>query len=189
MPNRPSKPSRFPVDSGFGFRISFGLRASDFGFASLLLLPLLFVLGCGSLSSSGGKGAINQLHLLGTPVAIDLDKKPGADGLGVRVYASSAETSQAIPIRSGSLEIVLFDGTVRREEVAAATPLVSVTYSASQLRKFEHKTAVGMSYNFIPAWGDHTPTKGRVTVVAIYRISPAAAPIRSAPITVPLSRS
>src|SRR5687768_11693122 len=57
---------------------------------------------------SGGK--VEELHLFGAPVALNLDGVPGPDGVGVRVYASARKVSRGIPITSGLLELLIFDG-------------------------------------------------------------------------------
>lgn len=157
------------------------------GTLACALLFMLLLQGCGSTSWSGrAEGKVEQLHLLGTPVAIDVDKKPGSDGLGVRVYASNRTAGEAVRIGSGKLELLLFDGALAGRELARATPIVSLAYTAEQLRKLEHKTAVGTSYNFVPVWTDQTaPTKGRVTVIALYTGTDGRQ-VRSSAITVPL---
>jgi hypothetical protein len=172
-----------PVRSSGLSRFPFLFRHIPFTFSAFLV----FLLGCSSLGSSGNGPNIDGLHLLGTPVAVDLDGKPGADGLGARVYASSGETPEAVRMTSGTLELLLFDGVLSREQILASKPLVAFTYSGAELRKHEHKTVVGMAYNFVPTWGTNAPTRKRVTVLATYR-NKSGLFVRSAPITVPLPR-
>ena len=160
-----------------------------------MIKPLLFLgmamgvlTGCQSPSWPGAHSEqITELHLLGTPVAVNIDNIPGPDAVGVRVYASNATTANAIRIAAGSLDIHLYDGRVAPEDAITAAPLVRFSYSAAQLRTLEHKTAVGISYNFLAAWGEHKPTKDRVTIVATYK-GPGQSIVRSPPITVPMGR-
>jgi hypothetical protein len=154
-----------------------------------LLAFLLFLTGCGTgKGMASGDGRIEQLHLVGTPVALDVDNKPGADGLGVRIYASNNREPEAVRISSGKLDIMVYDGVAQAIARLGtnAVPLVTSSYAAQELRKIEHKTAVGISYNFVPLWGENKPAKGRVTVVARYT-APDGRIVRSGPITVPLA--
>jgi hypothetical protein len=161
-----------------------GHRAPSF--MVIIYLWVLFSLtGCGTTAFSP-KGTIDQLHLLVTSVALNMDGKPGADGVGVRVYASHRGSSEATPIMSGSLEILMFDGQVPFDELPKHQPLRSWTYPAAELKPHLQKTAIGSSYAFAAVWGNEKPKGDRVTVVARYRPETGSL-VYSAPGSIPLS--
>ena len=135
-------------------------------------LAAIFATGCSSPSpSSGGPNAVRpveRLDLLLTPVALDLDGRPGADGFGVRIYASNRKSAFGSPIGEGTLEILMYDGTVRTDELANATPMRTWRYPASELKPYSQKTSIGMGYRFGLTWGEQMPRGDRITVVARY---------------------
>ncbi len=147
--------------------------------------------GCASSGSSRSRdsapvsGTVEQLHLLVTAVALDMDGKPGPDGFGARVYASSRKASEAAPITRGRLEMVMYDGTVKPAEMAAAKPLQTWVFEPKQLRALIQRTSIGAGYRFALAWGDHKPTQNRVTIIARH-LSENGAEVVSAPGIVPL---
>jgi hypothetical protein len=149
------------------------------------LFVAVFACGCGSMRS-GQQRPVDALQLLGTPVAMNLDNKPGADGMGVRVYAMNRAANETVRVSAGALEIILFDGNVRASEVATTAPLRVWSYSAHELRRHEQKSAIGFSYAFVPVWTETPPKRNRVTVVARYTNAPSTL-IYSAPVSVPLA--
>ena len=150
-----------------------------------LLLLVLALAGCGATSSS--KGQIDQLHMLVTSVALNLDGKPGADGVGVRVYASRKGSAGAALITSGSLDLLMFDGQVPFEDLPNHQPRHTWTYPASKLKPHLQETTIGASYRFAAVWGEDKPRGDRVTVVARYTPEKGTALVYSAPSSVPLS--
>src|SRR6266540_594971 len=103
----------------------FRVPRSAFRVQCALSLVIALMVGCRSdgLWSGAENGRVEELHLLGTPVALNLDKKPGADGLGLRVYASNARMPGAVRIGSGTLTILLFDGGLHAQDTLSATPM------------------------------------------------------------------
>jgi hypothetical protein len=142
--------------------------------------------GCRSVSSVGAGGTINQLHMLVTSVALNLDGKPGADGVGVRVYASRHGEAAALLITQGTLDILMFDGNVPLDELSQHQPRHTWTYPAEKLKPQVQETSIGISYRFAALWGEDQPKGERVTVVARYT-GPGGHPIYSAPSSVPTS--
>lgn len=142
-----------------------------------LFAAILAVLppGCSSPASSKGGSpvvrTVERLDMLLTPVALDLDGRPGADGFGVRIYASNRKSAFGNPIVEGTLEIVMYDGTVRTDELAGATPLRAWRYPAAELKVHSQKTSIGTGYRFGLAWGGQMPRGDRITVVARYEAS------------------
>jgi hypothetical protein len=145
----------------------------------------LFLHGCAS-STGESKAAIDQLHLLVTSVALNVDDKPGPDGVGVRVYASRHERAEALPIASGTLEILMFDGNIPPEQLPSHRPLHTWSYPAEKLKPYIQKTTIGISYRFAALWGEDKPTADRATFVARHTGSNAKQ-IYSAPSSVQLS--
>jgi hypothetical protein len=141
--------------------------------------------GCRSLSPVS-KAPLDQLHLLLTSVALNLDNKPGSDGVGVRIYASRRGDTTALPITQGDLEILMFDGDVPREEVLKQKAFHTWSYPASKLKPYLQVTSIGTSYRFAAVWGENKPVGDRVTFIARYT-PPNGKPVYSAPGSVPLS--
>jgi hypothetical protein len=151
------------------------------------LLVSVCLSGCSSLSPTGGSNAtIDQLHLLVTSVALNMDGKPGPDGVGVRVYASHRGGSTALPITKGNLDILMFDGNAPLKELPSQKPLRTWAYPAEKLKPQLQETSVGTSYRFAAVWGDEKPKGERVTFVARYT-PPGGPPVYSAPSSVPLA--
>lgn len=143
-----------------------------------LLANLVFLIGCAT-----NYGGVNSLHLFSVPVALDLDGAPGADGFGVTLYASAAARPKGIPITKGSMEIIMFDGSLESSAKTNATPRRVWTYTTSDLKHFAIKTSLGAGYRITPRWGDTPPRESRVTIVARL-VSPRQPPVQSAPTTI-----
>ena len=139
-----------------------------------------------SSSASGATRPIERLDLLLTPMALDLDGRPGADGFGVRVYASGRRSAFGSPIGQGALEILMFDGTIRAEDLPLATPLRTWRYEAAELKPFAQKTSIGTGYRFALSWGEQKPRGERITVLARY-VAPDKLTVTSAPGAIPLT--
>ena len=146
----------------------------------------VLLLGCASSNPDASKSTIDQLHLLVTSVALNVDDKPGPDGVGVRIYASRRERAEALPIASGTLDILMFDGNLPLDQLRSAQPRHTWSYPAEKLKPYIQKTTVGISYRFAALWGEDKPTADRVTFVARHT-SPNAKQIYSAPSSVQLS--
>ena len=171
-----SEPRAGDLECGSALRLSF-----------CALLVLAFLSGCSSLPTTGGaNAAINQLHLLVTSVALNLDGRPGPDGVGVRVYASHRGENAALPITKGELDILMFGGDAPLADLPNQKPLHTWAYPAEKLKPQMQETSVGTSYRFAALWGDDKPTGDRVTFVARYT-PPGGRPVYSAPSSVPLS--
>lgn len=132
--------------------------------------------------------SIDQLHLLVTSVALNIDDRPGPDGVGVRVYASRRERAEALPITTGALEILMFDGNPPLDQLPSFEPRRTWSYSAEKLKPYIQKTTIGISYRFAALWGDDKPKSDRVTFVARYT-SPTTNYIYSAPSSVQVARN
>lgn len=133
----------------------------------LAAATLLLVSGCAS--PGGGRSAVDQLHLLTIPLAVNFDNAPGADGFAIKVYASRASEPKPVAISRGSVEIVMYDGVVRLSDLATARPLRTWTFAADALRDRQYTTSIGVGYQFALPWGEAKPTADRITVLARFR--------------------
>ena len=117
---RSTGPSFGIRNSGFGFLSDFGFRISDFLRPARLLSSgcVLLVLGAGCVSDKKPPppippvvaGTLEQIHMLTSPFAVNMDGMPGPDGIAAKVYAGSESQPRFFPIESGTLEILMFDG-------------------------------------------------------------------------------
>jgi hypothetical protein len=148
-------------------------------------LAALSLTGCASSGhrSDAGVEAIQELNLLAAPVALNFDGVPGPDGISLRLYATAPGQPKSITIRSGTLEVILFDGVVKISEIQSAKPLHVWSYPADTLVRYGQKTSIGMSYVLTPLWGKDKPARNRATVVARY-LSPRGPKFYSGPVTV-----
>jgi hypothetical protein len=155
--------------------------------ACLAAIALLGLGGCASLperSTGGGPGSgeVVQVNIITSPVGLDLNGKPGLDGFSAKLYANSARNPKPVPIRSGTIEIVMFDGTLfGRTNLPPA--LATWTFPAAELRPGEFTAGIGTGYNLILPWGTNRPTQRMVTVGARYT-SPSGLVITSSPSSV-----
>ena len=130
----------------------------------------LCVAGCQSTSNSSGFGradVIRELHLFVLPVP--LTAKPGgpAEGIGVRVFASSAERATGVSVRDGKLEILVFDSATA-EGVERPQPARVWTYSSGDLAKLARSGPIGQGYELPLRWTGPRPTGERLSVIARY---------------------
>ncbi|MSU60845.1 MAG: hypothetical protein EXS31_00365 [Pedosphaera sp.] len=159
---------------------------------SVIFLVLLMVLthGCASRQrgnvsrpSGGGGGGIGALHLFGAPLALDFDDKPGSDGFAVTIYASNGTQARGLQIRTGTMEVLMFDGTPHAQGSTAPEPSRTWTFTAKQLDAYAHKYAIGIGYRLTLSWAETLPTRDRITVLARYT-SPKGETISSGPSTI-----
>ena len=152
---------------------------------------LLLITACSTprsgplLGDDSGDAVVDQIRLVAIPVALNLDRRPGVDGFGVKVYGLSSSHAKPRPIRQGSVEILMYDGLLP-SGTNAVEPRSVWTYSADELRKYELKSTIGLAYQIAPRWGVNKPVHNRITVVARYNPT-ADTVVESAPsvITIP----
>ena len=128
-----------------------------------VLAGLLLETGCAGLATGG---RVTELHLFGVPVALNLGSKSGPDGIGLRLYASTADVAKGIPIRDGVLEILMFDGTVGEAYARTEKPLKTWSFTSGQLGAFAGTSSLGVGYQFPLRWGTDVPRQPVVTVMA-----------------------
>ena len=134
-----------------------------------------------SVSAAVSSGAgLDELHLVTMPVAIDLDGKPGVDGVAVKVYAVDRRLSKTQSIRAGTLDALMFDGVVAAPFPGTNAVRHQWSFPADALAPYGFTTAVGVGYNLTLNWGEDSPHSANITVVA--RCQPTQGlPIYSAP--------
>jgi hypothetical protein len=113
---------------------------------------------------------ILELHLLTMPVALNLDGAPGPDGVAVKLFANVGNATKPAPIRSGEIEILLFDGLLTDKNVPTLKPAHTWTFTAKELKGFETQAMVGTGYQLTLRWGSFKPKNDRVTVIARHPI-------------------
>lgn len=147
-------------------------------------LALLSPIGCSSPSSGGGgfsrSDGIHELHLFVLPVALKSNPSRAADGVAVRVFASSRSRARGVPIRSGTLEILAYDGALAEASEPTTKPAQIWTYPAASLTPLATASSLGTGYELTLPWRGPRPTDNRLTLVARYTSSTGAA-LRSAP--------
>ena len=141
--------------------------------------------GCTSLSGDGGDEAIEGLHLFGAPVALSMDRRKGPDGFGVRVFASVAGRAKGVPLRRGTLEVLMFDGSLGDADPSTAKPARVWTFPSATLAANAATSSLGVGYQFALHWEGAQPTQNHVTVIARFR-PPSGPPLYSAPSVIPL---
>jgi hypothetical protein len=112
-------------------------------------------------------GELVELNIITAPVGLNLDGPPGLDGFSVKVYANIAANPKPVPIRSGTLEVLMFDGTFYgRTNVPPALRVWSFT--AEELRPLEFTARIGTGYDFLLPWGTNRPTRQLISIAARY---------------------
>ncbi|MFM7099808.1 MAG: hypothetical protein ACKO3N_01395 [Verrucomicrobiota bacterium] len=177
-----SPPLRSPPPPGGSTRAA----RPGLGSAPALALAAALLAGCNSAPSRPPRsrgGAVDELHLFGVPVALNLDGRPGPDTLGLRIYASAAGAARGIPIRQGRLEVLMFDGTVSGSAFRDTPPLKAWTLDAAALQALTAETSLGTGYQLALGWGEQRPRGPVVTVIARLRI-PGRPDLYSSPGTI-----
>ena len=158
-------------------------RGGARGLGAAFCASLFLQLACATQAARGA--GIEAIHVFALPVALNLDNSPGPDGFGVTIYASAATPAKGLPITGGKLEILMFDGARRAEQITNAAPSQVWAFTTEDLKDHMVKTSLGTGYRFTPRWTNAPPQKGRITIVARY--APArGAPIQSEATTIPL---
>ncbi len=123
----------------------------------------------GGAGSTGGRGSDVEVHLFTVPVAMNLEGNGGADGIGVRVYFSTPGGVRGIPLRKGTLEILMYNGMVSSGNMKETPPLKVWSFEASRLAGFEDQNALGIVYQLPLKWQKARPSARIISVVARYR--------------------
>ena len=137
-----------------------------------MALAALGMVGCASSLSDGHgfsrSGAINELHLFVSPVALKSNPCGMADGLAVRVFASGHSQAKGVSIRSGSLEILAHDGAPDEAARLSFPPTKVWAFPATKLASFAVTSSLGTGYELALRWESPRPATSRLTLVARY---------------------
>jgi len=129
---------------------------------------------------------IIELNLLTMPVAVNLDGIPGVDGFAIRVYPSDGAHPKAQPIRSGALDILMYDGLVSATDWRSRAPRQTWSFTAAELKQRAFSTAIGTGYKFALSWGNNPPSGNKLTILVRYQ-SPDGSVVYSEPSSINLS--
>ncbi len=148
-------------------------------------VALLALSGCASrpgpaaTPSTTAPGAIAELNLLTLPTALNLDGRPGPDAVAVKVFAIPHGGSRGAPLRTGTLEITAYSGTLAQAAPLPA-PFHSWIFAPSDLAPQRSDTALGIGYDLVLSWSPKPLPPGRLTLLATY-LAPDRPPVVSPP--------
>ena len=158
-------------------------RFARTGWSWLVVVLAGLVAGCGGDSRRAARpstgpvtprGAVAALHLFSVPVTLNLDDRPGPDGFALTLYASNGRQARGMEIQSGTLEILMFDGSPALGATSAPAARRVWKFSAAELNAFQARTALGVGYRLALRWEETPPSGNRITVLA--RHLPAKGP-------------
>ena len=111
-----------------------------------LILLVLVGVGCSSSERMGNHcDLVEELVLLTSPSALNLDDQPGVDGFTARVYARCSHQATGMELRQGSLEIELHDG-IHRSVSSNMTPQKVWSFTAQEMTKHRTESILGVGY-------------------------------------------
>lgn len=151
----------------------------------LCSLAAFFSSGCFTAQNEAplsSPGEIVQLSVITMPVALNMDDRPGVDGFSLKVYANDATHPKTVPIREGTVEVIVWDGTLFGK-TNPPPPLRIWTFQAAELKPFEFLAGIGTGYELSLAWGAAAPERGIITAAARYT-APNGRIVRSQPSSV-----
>ena len=155
---------------------------------SWLVLGALLV-GCSNTNKRPAAApapvSIEKLSLLAAPIALNLDGVPGPDAVAVKVYAGNARNPKPVAINSGTLDLLAFEGSLSNP-TNIPPPFKTWTYSASELRRMQFRTSIGIGYEITASFIGLKPKSDKLTVLARYRPDASRA-IYSSPSTISLT--
>jgi hypothetical protein len=146
------------------------------------VLVSVCIAGCASMSSSGGRGPVDEIHLFGLPITINMDGQPGADGFAARIYVTMGGSAKGARVKSGALEVWMFDGVVRTDDLLTQTPLQKWRFPARELNRLQEQTSLGQGYRFALRWKE-APKHNHITIIARF-VPEKGQPVYSSPSTI-----
>ena len=149
-----------------------GLKTGPAGRAAcrpVVLLAVVFLAGCAHPPppQPSAPGRIGQINIITAPVGLNLDRQPGPDGFSVKVYLNNRLNPKTIPIPSGSIEILMFDGTFYGR-TNVGPPSRAWNFDAAALQDHLVTSSIGAGYDFLLRWETNRPSERLITVVARY---------------------
>lgn len=99
------------------------------------------------------------------PGALKFDQAGATNGFAVRIFASDRSRAKGIPIRSGTLEVLGYEGSPYETNPRSMTPAQIWSYPAESLPPFAISTSLGTGYDLALPWQGQRPTNNRLTLV------------------------
>ena len=158
-----------------------------------LLVPVLGAAGCDGLRDRKKQPApvaqVDKVELrMPLQPLVDLDGRPGYDGLICEVRFYRLEEARSVPV-TGALELLLYQGRVGRVDLGRTQSFCAATYTRREMLGMEGIDRFGLlSYRIPLAWGPKPPESSVVTLVARY-VPPQGRPVYSDPTSVSLGPS
>ncbi len=158
--------------------------------AALLLCGASILCGCPPGQQTVGPAppapvdAVDSVNLWVRPTAMNWDDRPGPDGVQVQVYFFRRDAEHKLPLTvSGSVDMILYEGNVKRSEMSAAKPFHTWRFSPAQMKGFLSRGMAGWCYTLTLPWGATAPQADTVTLTAKYT-APAGAALYAAPASI-----
>lgn len=140
--------------------------------------------GCaGGAGRTGTGAAVESLHVLSVPVAVNFDGAPGPDGFALTLFAKGPKSAKGIPLPGGVLELLMYDGVYFEGKSSGAQPLRTWRFTRSDLKLHAGKSAIGTGYRFTLRWEAARPAQSSITIVARY-LPTSGPPVVAAPSSV-----
>jgi hypothetical protein len=117
------------------------------------------------------------------PVPLNLDDRPGPDGLRARVYFAQKGD---LPVTvSGSLDMLLYelDASKPMEQTLQDEPFKTWSLTPADLNWAMGRTLIGWGYELPLLWGAQAPRTGKIMLRARY-CSPTGQTVLSAPVVI-----
>jgi hypothetical protein len=86
----------------------------------------------------------------------------------VKVYAGNRSHPRPVSIRSGTLELLMYDGILKARSLNTAKPHRTWKYTSEELKEHILKTSIGICYQLAPQWGEAKPLGDKISVLAHY---------------------
>ena len=138
------------------------------------LSALVLAGGCGPNALRGSKHqpsapvhTVDQIEMFSSMAGINFDHIPGADGVSIQVLLYQLVQPKPVTV-TGTLEFLLFDGKIAREEMHTRQPLHIWRFSGQQLPQYLFRSMVGWGYAMDLRWGKRAPTSKLITVAVRY---------------------
>ncbi|OPX22416.1 MAG: hypothetical protein B1H04_05030 [Planctomycetales bacterium 4484_123] len=125
---------------------------------------------------------VDDILVLADPVAANWDGQAGADGLDVGVLLFRRDRKLPVTVK-GTLEMRLYEGVVRAEDLPQARPLRTWRFDAAQLRALLGRTPAGWGYALRLPWGPTRPATSSVTLTARY-VAPSGRTVHAPPVAI-----
>lgn len=154
------------------------------------LAALLVLTGCAAAGSAGRGSAqgseVRELRVLTSPAPVVIGEGTQPNGVWTQVYALGSGGSRGIELPPGTLELLLFDGQIRRDDEDPSEPYVHIRHRSDAIASAASRAVAGVRYTLPVRWGDRRPDSGVMTLVV--RFTPdGGEPVSSSAVSVRLN--